>query len=610
MALILGLCWAEGSRAGFLTSVGSDSGEIQPRIQRLAEPFVQDEIIVRYKGSRKAFDTVKVTQGRVAEEIKEYLKRSDIEYAEPNYIAYAQMTPNDPYFSYQWNMKNPLYGGIDMEKAWDVTAGSNSTIVAVVDTGIAYETYGNFCKAPDLAQTCFVPGYNFVGGTSHANDDNGHGTHVAGTIAQSTNNNLGTAGIAFNSCLMPVKALNSSGSGTYANIANGIRWAADHGAKVINLSLGGSATNTTLQSAVKYAYDKGATIVAACGNDNAGSCLYPAAYDDYVIAVSATQYNKTKAPYSNYGSSVDVAAPGGNTGVDLNGDGYGDGILQQTIASSSKTCTFGYYFYQGTSMATPHVAGIAALLYSNGNAATPGQIRNILQSTAEDLGTPGRDNIYGYGLVNAYAALQSNAQPACSSDGQCDDSNACTADTCQNAGTVNAQCTHSTLSDNTACGAGICCAGLCSAPVCSADAACSDSNACTTDTCQSPGTCAASCAFTPKTQCAGGDGCCPAGCAYANDTDCAQGTICWKASYAYLSASSNQAKKFCKCAQGTYGYRTYRRTSGIKTVYKYTNTSNNTVWTTSAGTATSYLNGVTCTDGRLYPTTVDYTYPK
>lgn len=376
------------------------------------EVFNDEEVIVKFKGDREPFRIFKSQKGRVREKLKEYIGREDVEYAEPNYIAHALMLPNDTYYGRQWNLYNPVYGGIQMEKAWDVSQGATSVVVAVIDTGIAYENYGAYCQAPDLAQTIFVQGYDFVNNDAHPNDDDNHGTHVAGTIAQSTNNNLGVAGIAFRTSLMPIKVLDGKGSGTYANVARGIRYAADHGAKVINLSLGGGSDSQAIRDAVAYAFNKGVTIVAACGNGNASNCNYPAAYDDYVIAVGATQYDQKKAPYSNYGSSLDLMAPGGNTGVDQNGDGYGDGIIQQTFFSGANVCGFGYYFKQGTSMAAPHVSGVAALLMAKGNATTPDEIRTALQTTAEDLGAAGRDNVYGYGLVDAAKALQWSSAPA------------------------------------------------------------------------------------------------------------------------------------------------------------------------------------------------------
>ena len=365
--------------------------------------FVSNEIIVKFKGDVKPFRVVKVSEGKVGEKIKEFKKRADVEYAEPNYIAYALMVPNDPYYKYQWHLDNSVYGGIQMQKAWDVSAGAGVT-VAVVDTGIR--------KGTDLANTCFVPGYDFVNSDSDPIDDNGHGTHVAGTVAQSTNNGIGVAGVAYKSCLMPVKVLNSQGSGTYAQVADGIYYAADEGAKVINMSLGGDSDSATLKDAVAYAYNKGVTVVAAAGNNGEGGApSYPAAYDNYVIAVGATQYDETRAPYSTTGSYLDLVTPGGNTSVDQNADGYGDGVLQQTFQKTGKRISWGYYFFQGTSMAAPHVSGVSALLIAKGNATTPDNIRTALQETAEDKGTAGRDDSYGWGLVDANAALQWTAGP-------------------------------------------------------------------------------------------------------------------------------------------------------------------------------------------------------
>ncbi len=363
---------------------------------------VEDEIIVQYKGER-TFRVEQLPRGKSLKDAQiEFESRGDVVYAEPNYIAEAFMVPNDPYYSYQWNFPK-----IGMESAWDLGTGAGVT-VAVIDTGVAYETYTQdlrkYYLAPDLAGTTFVPGYDFVNNDSHPNDDHGHGTHVTGTIAGTTNDNYGVAGIAFGAKIMPIKVLDRRGSGTYSAIANGIRFAADNGAAVINMSLGGSASSATMASAVQYAYDKGVTIVAASGNDGAGSVSYPAAYDDYVLAVGATRFDNTKAPYSNWGTSLDLVAPGGDASVDQNGDGYGDGILQQTF-SGTNYGAFGYYFFQGTSMASPHVAGVAALVIAKGNATTPTDVRTALESSADDLGVAGRDTIYGYGLVDPVGAL-------------------------------------------------------------------------------------------------------------------------------------------------------------------------------------------------------------
>jgi serine protease len=405
-------------------------------------PFVKDEIVVKFKpgvsegtikkinqghgtsafyvSKQGKFRRLKVPAGETVEElVKIYNKNPYVEYAEPNYIAHAFWTPNDPLYPYQWNFYNDKYGGINMKSAWEVGTGDSSVVVAVIDTGVAYEDYIDssargrnrtitYEQAPDLAETNFVPGYDFVNNDSHPNDDEGHGTHVTGTIAQSTNNNTGVAGIAFNTSIMPVKVLDSRGSGTYTEIADGIYFAANNGADVINMSLGGSSASTTLKDALAYAYKKGVTIVAAAGNDGSDVISYPAAYNAYVIAVGATRYDETLAYYSNYGPDLDLVAPGGDTNVDQNGDGYGDGILQQTFGSSPTD--WGYYYYEGTSMASPHVAGVAALVIASG-VTGPDNVRQVLQSTAKDLGAPGWDKTYGWGRVDAAAALGYTAEP-------------------------------------------------------------------------------------------------------------------------------------------------------------------------------------------------------
>jgi serine protease len=353
------------------------------------------------------FVTLSIPAGLEASEFAEKLKYdSRIEYVEANFLAYTQMIPNDPYYQYQWHFDNDDYGGVEAEGAWDISTGSG-VVVAVVDTGIAYENYRQWWrryeKAPDLAGTCFIAGYDFVNNDSHANDDEGHGTHVSGTIAQATNNSIGVAGLAHSSCLMPVKVLNNRGSGTYADIAEGIRFATDNGAQVINLSLGGSSDSRVLREAVSYAYNKGVVIVAAAGNNGEPDLLYPAAYDDYVISVGATRYDQTLADYSNYGESLDFVAPGGDLNVDQNDDGYKDGVLQQTFDRSPSD--WGYWFYQGTSMATPHVSATAALVISSG-VTNPNDVRIRLETTAKDLGDSGKDNTFGWGLIDAWAALE------------------------------------------------------------------------------------------------------------------------------------------------------------------------------------------------------------
>ncbi|MGA9348912.1 MAG: S8 family serine peptidase [Anaerolineae bacterium] len=322
-----------------------------------------------------------------------------IESAEPNYYRYADFTPNDPYYSLQWHF--PM---IHMPSAWDKSNGAGVT-VAVLDTGVAYEDYGPYRQAPDLAGTTFVAGWDFVNEDSHPNDDNSHGTHVAGTIAQTTNNGIGVAGIAYGANIMPIKVLDSEGSGTDKWVADGIMWAVDHGAQVINLSLSGPAPSTVLETAVNYAYDNGVTVVAAAGNggeDGIGDPVveYPAAYEN-CIAVGAVRYDQTRSYYSNYGPALDLVAPGGDMSVAQNGDGYNDGVLQQTFNPDTRDYTdFAYWFFDGASMAAAHVSGVAALLI-HGDATTPDEVRAALENTAKDLGPTGWDEEYGHGLIRA-----------------------------------------------------------------------------------------------------------------------------------------------------------------------------------------------------------------
>lgn len=323
---------------------------------------------------------------------------ADVEGVEPNYYMSAFSVPNDPYYKYQWHLDQ-----IGMRRAWDYPAGGEVT-VAVIDTGIAYEEHDGSFRVEDLGTAQFVKPYNFVDGNEHANDDHGHGTHVAGTIAQLTNNGVGVAGVAPGVKLMPLKVLNASGYGTISDIAAAIRYAADNGAQVINMSLGGPFSSRILHKAVQYAHSKGVVIVCAAGNSSRSGLSYPAAYPE-CISVSAVRFDGTLAWYSSYGEGLTLAAPGGDMRVDQNGDGLMDGVLQNTLNPQDRTAQ-GYFLFQGTSMAAPHVAAVAALLMSQG-ITDPETVRDILVASATKVkdGTPQQ---YGAGIVNAAEALNSS----------------------------------------------------------------------------------------------------------------------------------------------------------------------------------------------------------
>jgi serine protease len=313
-----------------------------------------------------------------------------VESVEPLTVMSAHRRVDDPDFRLQWHLQ-----AIHAEAAWDEEDGRGVT-VAVIDTGIA--------KVPDLERTQVAPGWNFVDDSDRALDGNGHGTHVAGTIAQSTNNALGVAGVAYGATLLPVKVLSDSGAGNVADIADGIRWAVDHGARVLNLSLGGPFPSPALHHAVQYARAHGAVVVCSAGNTGTPQVGYPAAFPE-AVAVSATRFDGALAPYSSYGPEVDVAAPGGDKSVDQNGDGLPDGVLQNTIVRGDPTRS-SYEWFQGTSMAAPHVAGVAALLFSAG-LQTPDEVEAAIYAGADPASPPER---YGHGRLDARGALD-HARP-------------------------------------------------------------------------------------------------------------------------------------------------------------------------------------------------------
>jgi thermitase len=299
--------------------------------------------------------------------IKIYNKLEEVEYAEPNHMLKAFYTPNDPFFAYQYGPQK-----VQAPDAWDVTTSNGNIKIAIIDTGVQL-------NHPELAIKLW-PGYNFVEGNLNPNDGNGHGTHVAGIAGALTENSLGIAGIAPSASIIPVRALDNSGNGTLSNIANAITYSTNAGAKVINLSLGSSQGSITLENAINHAWNQGVVIVAAAGNEASNTLTYPAAYQN-VIAVASTDINDQKSDFSNYGTWVEVSAPG------------------STILS---TYTGSYYAYlSGTSMACPHVAGLAALLAAQGKNNV--QIKNTILSTCDPV--PGTGLYWTYGRINANRAV-------------------------------------------------------------------------------------------------------------------------------------------------------------------------------------------------------------
>lgn len=353
--------------------------------------------------------------------------RPGIEYAELNLLRTKQ-GDNDPlddqFYGFQWH-----YPLIRLPEAWSEGASPNGAdvVVAVIDTGRALH--------PDLDPNT-LDGFDFISDPQVAADGGGvdgdetdpgdtegfgpssfHGTHVAGTIVASASGTYGVVGVAFNAKVRHLRVL-GKGGGTDFDIAKAVRWAAgiDVGGgipvladpcEILNLSLGGPGSNSTMQSAVTAARNAGATIFAAAGNNNSGTPFFPAAYNG-VISVSAVDRNSQKAPYSNFHASVDVCAPGGNTAVDLDGDSYVDGVLSTLVEEGPGFAPI-FTFYQGTSMACPHAAGVAALVKSIDPGLTPAQVESILTSTAVDLGTPGDDVFFGFGLIDALACVQAAA---------------------------------------------------------------------------------------------------------------------------------------------------------------------------------------------------------
>lgn len=317
-----------------------------------------------------------------------------------NYIASIAVTPpNDPDFIYQYalynygqifkpegNMQGTSGSDIKALGGWDWSTGGAEIIIAIIDSGVTADH-------EDLVNQV-VPGYNFVYDNNNTYDDNGHGTFVASIAAAETNNGKGMAGVSWHSKIMPIKVVSSAGQGTYTNIALGIRYAADQGARVLNLSLGGSTPSFILEDACRYAFDKGCVIAVASGNSG-GRVLYPAAYDSDCLAVAATDANDIRASFSNIGPELDIAAPGVF-------------VFGALFSPNEPDILNNYGWGSGTSFSTPYVAGAAALLLHYKPFLTNIQVMKLLRFTADDVNKslyPGVDNYLGYGRINLATLL-------------------------------------------------------------------------------------------------------------------------------------------------------------------------------------------------------------
>jgi len=384
--------------------------------------------------------TLAIEDGKsVRETLAELRRHDDVAYAVPDYeVRAAGFIPNDPgrntdaagdWRKLQWNFFGP--SSVNAPDAWEYAraagvAGGRGVVVAVVDSGVAYERRGGFRRAPDLYAGRFVKPYDFVEDDRHPNDEESHGTHVSGTIAQKTNNGFGVTGLAYGVKIMPLRVLNADGGGRASYISRAIRYAARNGADVINMSvefdlLQKASGIPEVISAIRYANKKGVVMVAASGNDFVNRVTYPAR-DPRVIAVGASTDNLCKADYSNTGKELDIVAPGGGDDAPLNDNAAdaqncdpssrGRGIVQETFTSSFRR--FGLVSDQGTSFASPHVSAAAALLIATkrlGPDPTPEQVAQRLKDTARDLGPAGADTRYGAGLLDAAAALAPDTTP-------------------------------------------------------------------------------------------------------------------------------------------------------------------------------------------------------
>ncbi|NUQ37112.1 MAG: S8 family serine peptidase [Caldilineales bacterium] len=385
--------------AAFAKNAAPNSADFNNDFGHVGQPYVEDQVMVKFLPdvSQESIDAILVTYGLqidhhiasldvyvlwtqagYAEQTLILLRGlPEVEWAEMNYFVGADLIPNDPLYSDPTKVYAPQI--IDAATAWDYHTGSTDVIVAVLDTGISF-------SHPEFSGR-LLPGWDFISNDADPSDDNGHGTHVAGIIAAGLNNGQGISGMA-NVRILPVKVLDVNNNGWWSHVASGITYAVDQGAQVINLSLSGSTDSTLMRSAAAYAEAHGVLVVAAAGNASTDTPYYPAVYTNTLTA-SATTTTDDRWTLSNFGPAIDVAAPGA------------------TVYSTLWTATDpnGYNFKSGTSMAAPHVSGLAALLLSARPDLSKDDLKAIITQTADDLGDPGWDGYFGHGRIDAGAAM-------------------------------------------------------------------------------------------------------------------------------------------------------------------------------------------------------------
>jgi hypothetical protein len=341
-------------------NVGDDQQSLESRGARL---------VSHHAGSR--ISVLSVDPSVRDQMIRDLEASGQFSFVEPDHLAVPLVVPNDPDYAQEWHLQT-----IQAPSAWDVTTGSTSVPIAMIDSGVD-PTH------PDLASK-LIPGWSFLTGTTDTHDVLGHGTETAGTAAAIGNNAVGVAGVAWQNPIMPLVVLNSADWASYSDIANAIMYAADHGVRIVNISIGGTSSSSTMQTAVDYAWNKGTVVFAAAGNYSSSTPIYPAGCTN-VVAVGATDSNDTLASFSNYGTYVDLTAPGVNIVTTTAGGGYG-GV-------------------SGTSFSSPIAAGVAALVLSRNPSLSAQQLVTLLEQNSDDLGAPGYDPIFGWGRVNASRAV-------------------------------------------------------------------------------------------------------------------------------------------------------------------------------------------------------------